>query len=351
MIYAYAAAGIALNETTIDMATPAPRDGPLFSCSDGRRGMHIIHTRFLLGQYNASATFIASRLLLLSTFFVPSLNAQTSSNFVVITSYDSRLPPSAIESLRAELNKVKVPVLMHNHSVDSIGRSNNAAILSYSTMVPMLLTAGVLQQDALPLDFYITSRMDADDAIHVKSVHGVQNIACDAPNHKNYGLQVAYIRAGLLWAPSPRPSSMFGEVAPPEPEPRYLAILQSMITGRGMHKCPLNVYSHQHMQPYTLSNMSAPRVPGCPFVFRCARNIHIWEPPEGQWGSLYVRTATSSTRDKIKTSLTAWEPAQVDMLRRNFGLENSKLLMVNMVFAGLEREAAHTLVTKNSGKW
>ena len=351
VIYAYAAAVIPENDITIDDLAVKSRTAPLFICNEGRKGLHVIHTRFLLGQYEANTTFIASRLMLLSTFFVPSLNAQTTSNFIVIASFDSRIPVAAIESLRAELRHLKVPVLLHSQSAESLGRSNNAAVLSYSTMVPMLITAGVLTQDVLPLDFYVTSRMDADDAVHIQAVQGVQNIACSAPNHRNYKLQVAYIRAGSLWTPSPEPSSMYGEVAVQDPEPRYLAILQSMIAGRGMEKCPLNVYSHQHMQPYTLGNVSDTQIPGCPFIFRCSRNIHIWESPEGELSSLYIRTATSSTRDKNKTSTAAWQPAQINMLRHFFGLDESKLLVTNMVLAGLEREAVDTLIAKNSRKW
>lgn len=322
---------------------------PLFTCPDGRTGLHVIHTRFLLGQQKANTTFIASRLMLLSTFFTPSLNAQTTPTFLVVASYDSRLPSSAVEGLRSELNKLKVPVLLHGETFQTLGRSNNEVILSHANLVPHLLSAGLLPPDHPPLDVYITSRMDADDAVHVDSIASVQKIACASPVHKNFALQVAYMRAGLLWEPSSHPQSPHGSVARPDPEPKYLAILQSMlVSGAAMARCPLDVYSHQHMQPYLLVNMTSP---DCPFVFRCARNIHIIEPPREEWGSLYVRTTTSSTATKNKTGEEAWKPASVELLKTSFGLEASSVLLTNMMFSGLEEEAGEVLMSKNSWKW
>lgn len=326
-------------------------DYPLFTCPDGRKGLHILHTRFLLGQHRVNSTFIASRLMLLSTFFAPSLNAQASKSFIVVASVDNRLPPAAIEGLRTELKKLQMPVVMHQEGWKEIGRQSHEAMLSRSAMLKLLQEGGILPP-SFQFDFYITSRMDADDAAHVEGVASVQRLACASSDDKNYRLSVAYLRAGLLWEPSLQSGALHGAVARPDPEPRYLAILQSMITGKGMEKCPMNVYSHQHMQPYVLSNQSMPNSPpNCPFVFRCSRNIHIWEPPEGQYGSLYVRTATSSTQEKNKTALEAWQPANIRILKKSFGLDESSLLLTNMFLSGLQSEAMDLLVAKNPGNW
>jgi Putative rhamnosyl transferase len=327
-------------------------DYPFFTCPDGRKGLHIVHTRFLLGQAKSvNSTFIASRLLLLTTFFAPSLNAQSSKSFIVVASVDNRLPPAAIQGLRSELQKLKMPVLIHQEGWKAIGRQSHENMLSRSAMLQLLHEGGILPNRS-NFDFYITSRMDADDAAHVEGIASVQRLACASPDDKNYRLSVAYLRAGLLWEPSLNSGAVHGAVARPDPEPRYLAILQSMITGKGMEQCTMNVYSHQHMQPYTLSNQSMPNSPpNCPFVFRCSRNIHIWEPPKGQYGSLYVRTATSSTQDKNKTALEAWRPANLKILKESFGLDESSLVLTNMFLSGLQSEAINLLVAKNSGNW
>jgi len=327
-------------------------DHPLFTCPDGRKGLHVVHTRFLLGQSkHANSTFIASRLMLLSTFFAPSLNAQTSKSFIVVASVDKGLPPGAIQGLKIELQKLNMPVIIHEEGWKAIGRQSHEAMLSRKPMMKLLEEGGILQKSS-KFVFYITSRMDADDAAHVEGIASVQRLACASPEDKNYGLSVAYLRAGLLWEPSLVPGSLYGVVARPEPEPRYLAILQSMITGKGMEKCGMNVYSHQHMQPYLLSNQSMPNSPpNCPFIFRCSRNIHVWEPPKGQYGTLYVRTATSSTQQKVKAPKNAWTPATLEMLKESFGLEESSLLLTNMVFSGLQSEAIDLLVAKNPGNW
>jgi hypothetical protein len=289
--------------------------------------------------------------MLLSTFFAPSLNAQTSKSFIIVASVDNRLPPAAIQGLKTELKKLKMPVIIHQEGFKEIGRQSHEAMLSRSSMINLLQSSGILPKPS-HFDFYITSRMDADDSAHVEGVASVQRLACASPNDKNYRLSVAYLRAGLLWEPSLESGSLHGAVARPDPEPRYLAILQSMITGKGMEKCAMNVYSHQHMQPYLLSNQSMPNSPpNCPFVFRCSRNIHIWEPPEGQYGSLYVRTATSSTQEKTKTALEAWKPVDFDLLKESFGLEESSLVLENMFLSGLQSEAMNLLVARNPGNW
>ncbi|KAL4535420.1 hypothetical protein Ndes2526B_g06314 [Nannochloris sp. 'desiccata'] len=327
-------------------------DHPLFTCPDGRKGLHVVHTRFLLGQSkHVNSTFVASRLMLLSTFFAPSLNAQASKSFIVVASVDNKLPSGVIQGLKTELQKLKVPVIIHKEGWKAIGRQSHEAMLSRSAMMKLLQDGGILPK-SLNFDFYITSRMDSDDASHVEGIASVQRLACASPDDKNYRLSVAYLRPGLLWEPSLESGALHGAVARPEPEPRYLAILQSMITGKGMEECTMNVYSHQHMQPYLLSNQSMPNSPpNCPFVFRCSRNIHIWEPPEGQYGSLYVRTATSSTQEKIKTALDAWTPANFKTLKESFGLEESSLLLTNMFLSGLQSEAINLLVAKNPGNW
>jgi hypothetical protein len=341
-----------LGDTILTKGLAPSLDYPLFTCPDGRKGLHVVHTRFLLGQSKyANSTFIASRLMLLSTFFAPSLNAQSSKSFIVVASVDNRLPPGAIQGLKSELQKLKMPVIIHQEGWKAIGRHSHEAMLSRSAMIKLLQEGGILQKSS-QFDFYITSRMDADDATHVEGVSSVQRLACASPDDKNYRLSVAYLRAGLLWEPSLVSGTLYGAVARQEPEPRYLAILQSMITGKGMEECPMNVYSHQHMQPYLLSNRSMPNSPpNCPFIFRCSRNIQIWEPPKGQYGSLYVRTATSSTQGKIKAGRDAWTPANLEMLKESFGLEESSVLLANIFLSGLQSEAINLLVAKNPGNW
>jgi hypothetical protein len=88
---------------------------PAFNCPDGRRGLHVVHTRFLCGQANSTATFINARLLLMNTFFARSLAAQTAHSFVVLASYDPGLGVAtrrALEQTLAQRRKQRQQLLL-----------------------------------------------------------------------------------------------------------------------------------------------------------------------------------------------------------------------------------------------
>lgn len=336
--------------STLKAAKPYKGNSTYFLCSGGRKGLQVIHTRFLLGQYRANATFVASRLLLLSTFFVDSLNAQSSQNFLVMVSYDARLPETAVSGLRSVISRLHAPAILH--AENSAGRENNAALLTFSQLVPELIAGGYLPENATnEVDIYIMSRMDTDDAVHRGAVKAIQSLACSSKRTELYALQVAYVKAGFLWQPSNTSDAIHGSLAVQDPAPaRYLAIMQSLVVAvrLGMDKCPVTVYSHQHMEPWKLQHI---KLPDCPFVYSTSRNVHIWQPPNGEPGSLYVRTSSSSTRKKTKAEEEAWKPANVSMLVNAFGLDPSALAVTNMMFTGLEAEAQYTLIAKNAYRW
>jgi hypothetical protein len=114
-----------------------------------------------------------------------------------------------------------------------------------------------------------------------------------------------------------------------------------------MRHCPLDVYGYRHYFPLDLETLRL-NATGCGFEFSTKKKKHIlyWDPPQGDLGNLYIRTASSWTYDKDDLRYTL-QPANATDIVRSFGVSASALSLANIMFAGFERDAPQ-LLTKSS---
>ena len=130
--------------------------------------------------------------------------------------------------------------------------------------------------------------------------------------------------------------------------------MQSMIiTGHDrIFNCQgLNVYGYPHYRPEALANMSG-TILGCPkFDFKpdikkTNKYMLLWDPPVGELGNLYVRTASSWSHDQIDLHYHV-ESTNVTVLERSFGLVRAELAAVNLLFTGFEQRIAALLLNNS----
>lgn len=185
----------------------------LFTCPDGRIGLHLVHTRFLVGQASATPLFVASRLALMRTFLVPSLTAQSTKNFVFYSSYDPELNPSAAQAFQDAVSSITAAhkiALKERLPADSKWAGGNWANLNFSAATDHLLDIEPRVKD---VDIFITSRIDSDDAAHYDTVAAFQQYACSGTDLGTDGrssrggkqppsVRLAYPQNGQLWFPS-----------------------------------------------------------------------------------------------------------------------------------------------------
>jgi hypothetical protein len=346
----------------------------LFTCPDGRRGLHIVHTRFLVSQAKANLLFQSTRLQLLNTFFIPSLRAQNSKKFVLYASYDPDLSKNVVSTMEAALKLTEVHVLINPERHTSMA-------LNYSQIATRLKE---YEAKVDQIDIYITSRLDIDDTTHVGSVEAIQKFACsgreptivsskDGEARGNDDekpivyrepppIRVAYIQGGQLWFPSKKSSRPYGEVGiwktwkerVYDDIYKFLAIMQSMIiTDRNfiLNCQSLTVYGYPHYRPEALANISG-TVLGCPtFEFkpdikRTNKYMLLWDPPAGDLGNLYVRTASSWSHDQIDLHYSL-ESTNVTVLERSFGIVPAELAAANLLFSGFEQRTASLLLNNS----
>jgi hypothetical protein len=260
--------------------------GIVFECPDGRLGLHVVHTRFLISQAKATLLFSASRLQLMETFLLKSLRAQTSQRFVLYAAHDPKLPAVTLQPFLDALRSLGARAVIH-------AERTTAMELGFAALVDQLSAADPRVRNA---ELFVTSRWDLDDAAHVGAVEGVQALACGGGGEgAGQAVRVVYLAStGALWFPSASKGA-YGEIRTPLPSfkiYRSLAIMQSLILSGAalLRTCPLNVYSYPHWKPQALEKM---RVEGCAFDFSAERDILHWAPPAGELSWLYVKTVRS----------------------------------------------------------
>ncbi len=312
-----------------------PKGSVIFTCPDGKTGLHIVHTRYLISQANAGLLFTASRLYLTETFMVPSLSSQTSRDYVLYASYDPKLSKAALQAFKDTLHTVPV------HSVMNAETSTNEMALGFNQLAERLAETDPRVRD---VDFFVTSRLDVDDAAHVGAIEAIQKYACSPSTSEVSNVRVMYVLNGTLWFPNRDP---LGALRVPRPDFKIyknLAVMQSMIlSGPGfISKCKIDVYSYPHYKPQALEEL---KFPDCPlFSFDAKKDVERWAPPEGQFGWLYSKTSSSWTAGQLdhkKSSLvTKMDPAA---LETSFAFSKSQLAVANLLFAGFAKEAAGLL--------
>jgi hypothetical protein len=283
----------------------------LFTCPDGRKGLHVVHTRLMLNMITArgaKGTFRAGRMLLFRDFSLASLARQTVQNFVYYVSYDHAQDFNFLESC-LDILKYR---MIHGASFLYLPEKGFSytlkahLMLDFTRVQRLLIEHGLATEDELSkVQLYITSRLDSDDAGNIDSVRLTQKQACATvgPKHKDRIL-LTYIEPKLFWLPDSR--QPFGQLAsiPKEgvsPEEmwkniramRYRPVMQSLTIDKTLLKCtiPINCYSHQHFQPSYI--VFARNDSDCPFEFDWHHNYYLIKPENNAVGGLYSRTPGS----------------------------------------------------------
>jgi len=341
----------------------AQSNNVLFTCPDGRLGLHIVHTRFLIGQSKANPVFVASRLFLLRSFLIPNLNAQTSQSFILYASHDPRLRPATVEALHSTLGAATQKVLFATETNTTMPTLKMPTIFkSISKWDPRINSH---------VSLLITSRIDLDDLVHVEAAAAVQATACETspPRKKEVAIKLAYMNKGMLWYPSAHDT--YGKTCEwTNYFKSHLAILQSMIlavasgkSGRSLLKsCKLNVYSYPHYKPGHIEELKYTKVCG-KVQFNATTDVFRWKPQrktvssdggtgdtQGDYnnekgiGCLYSKTASSWSFGKLQHKGIKCTPADPERLERLFAAPRQRVAAVNSLFAGLETEAPKLIV-------
>jgi len=72
----------------------------------------------------------------------------------------------------------------------------------------------------------------------------------------------------------------------------------------------------------------------------------LWDPPIGELGNLYVRTATSWSHEQIDLHFRV-ESTSVSVLERSFHIVPAELAAANLLFAGFEKRTAALLLNNS----
>ena len=377
------------SSASISSSPPSPTapPPPLFTCPDGRIGLHIIHTRFLISQaHKSSAVFQASRLFLLRSFLLPNLVAQTSRSFILYVSHDPELKPPTAMALEHTLSRSHLAHILRGPETNTTNPNipiadiyDYIAKLSSSSLSSIPFTKGrwssttATNLDTKKISLVITSRIDVDDLAHVEAVEAVQSVACQpSSSSSSLSIKLVYMDKGMLWYPSP--TEPYGLTCEWKNAFRsHLAIMQSMVMvaqggpGRRRQKmrnllrtCTLNVYSYPHYKPQEIEgNMHAYKGCGAHGVlFSAGEDVVRWRPlfPRSNdtigatatstdvIGCLYTKTASSWSWGKLQHKGTECRPADPDRLARLFAGTRQRFASVNALFAGLEEDAPSLVV-------
>jgi hypothetical protein len=345
-------------------SSTAQNNNVLFTCPDGRLGLHIVHTRFLIGQAKSNAVFVASRLLLLRSFLIPNLNAQTTQSFVTYVAHDPDLSPAIVDALHATLAATKQRVLVATETNTTMPTLNMPNIFKSISKWDPRITSSV--------SLLITSRIDLDDLAHTNAAAAVQAASCETPPPKKRGvaIKLAYMNKGMLWYPSAQ--DPYGQTCEwTNYFKSHLAIMQSMAlaaspgkSGRSMLKsCNLNVYSYPHYKPQEIEQL---KPHGCGKIqFNATTDVFRWKPEKNDItngggrgdnstgsditnekgiGCLYSKTASSWSFGKLHHKGIVCTPADPERLEKLFAASRQRVAAVNALFAGLEKEAPKLVI-------
>ena len=243
--------------STIDL--PAV-DGPLFTCPDGRIGLHIIHLPLLIDQTmdtGASGVFLTSRMLLFKDFTLASLARQTVQTFVAYVSYNPNQDDALIKAGYVAMKKIM------NNGAAYLYKSDNPAyiankpdrVMAFPRLSSLLTDNEVVgKKEMKAVTLYITSTLDADDAVHVNAVKMIQEQACARVGPTSTD-RVLSLRMGKKLNWFPHANTTYGVLATPsdsaqnreqlEAEMAAKPHLQSVAVDASLLLCelPVNCYT------------------------------------------------------------------------------------------------------------
>lgn len=141
------------------------------------RGIHIVRSRYQQGQPNATVLGLA-RLQLFEAFCLPSMLSQTTQNFVWLIYTDPHLDAGlrqAMVDLLKPYGRFFFIASMHN-VLWKDGQATNLTEATVYTGNQTLLEHIMAQRNMVPV---LETRLDADDALHVRYLEDVQREAAD----------------------------------------------------------------------------------------------------------------------------------------------------------------------------
>ena len=285
--------------------------GPLlFTCPDGRKGLHVVHTRLMLNMVEARGargTFRASRMLLFKDLSLPSLARQTAQNFLYYVSYDHAQDFPFLEScydiLTDQLVNGASLLYLPERGFQFTVKAHQ--MLAFPRLVNLTIEFGLATREEMEsVQLYISSRLDNDDAGNLESLKMTQDEACSTLNSDlNNRVLLTYMEPKYFWLPDPgSPYGRMATVPTDVPEAMlkrlkramlYRPLMQSLSIEASLLHCynAINCYSHYHYQPQYI--LYTRNTTDCPFLFNFSHNVRILRPPNGAVGGLYSRTSGS----------------------------------------------------------
>jgi hypothetical protein len=327
----------------------------LFTCPDGRKGLHIVHIRLLLGQTEARGalgTFRSARLLLFRDFSLPGLARQTIQNFLLYVSYDLRQDFPFLEAsydiLKLRMSHGASYLYMPEKAWSYTRKAHFQ--LAYPRVRDLILENGLASAEELDsVEMYVTSRVDNDDAVHTDTVGLTQQEACSHLGSKESDrLFISYVEPKLFWLPDARHALgqlayvLSDGVSPEEVRHqehilKFKPILQSLGVDKTLMNCyiPLNCYTHQHFEPAFINY--ARNTTDCPWTWELAHNLKILRPKDGAVGALYSRTP-GSWYNTINDRGYQYLDMDVEALT-GCGIKLGELASTNLLLGMLYKEA------------
>lgn len=122
-----------------------------------------------------------------------------------------------------------------------------------------------------------------------------------------------------------------------------------ILQGKALKDCHgLDVYSYPHYRPQFLPNVTLPGCPTAEFkpdLKRSNKYMLLWNPPEGEIGYLYVRTASSWSHEQIDFYYRRQDP-NVTALQRSFLVTGASLSTANLLYGALQISASGHLTNQ-----
>lgn len=334
--------------------------GPLlFTCPDGRKGLHVVHTRLMLNMVEArgaGGTFRASRMLLFRDFSLPSLARQTAQNFLYYVSYDHAQDFPFLEScydiLTDQLVNGASLLYLPERGFQFTVKAHQ--MLAFPRLANLTIEMGLSTKEEMDsVQLYITSRLDNDDAGNIEALKMTQDEACSTLNSEDLNDRVllTYMEPKYFWLPDPR--SPYGRMAtiPTDVSEsilkrldramKYRPLMQSLSVDVTLMNCynAINCYSHYHYQPQYI--IYARNTTDCPFLFNFTHNVRLLRPKDGAVGGLYSRTSGSwyAERNNRGYKFLDFNEQALD----DCGITRGDLASTNLMLSMLSAEAADAM--------
>lgn len=337
-----------------DTSSVIKGNAPFFTCPDGRRGLHVLHIRLLIGvtvARGSPGSFVATRNFFFRDFTLPSLSRQTAQGWVMYVTHDVAQDQGIVQSVRDMLDAALTRGAKYVFFGERGWINKAPLMLSYDRIVDVLVEKGIATREELEsVDLYVTTRIDADDAAHVRTIELTQAKACSfiGPSLKKRML-ILYPNPKRMWIPNENSTyGIFadinsklpaGDVQVLEAGLAVKPVMQSMAVDKSLFACEINCYAHRHYQPWEIA---AKVNATCQFSFKESRNWRDLQLPGGEIMALYSRSVGTSYYNRdlaIGYDVVPFDPGLIEAM----GITRSELSNLNYVMSYLGKEAPEVL--------